>query len=74
MDGPRGRGDERGICSRFSLHVMPMNYMFTFFLTWALPNPEGRHHPFLLNAQDVQESAIPNKSPDKGQGRKEVRR
>lgn len=26
------------------------NYMFTSFLTWVR---EGRHYPFILNAQDV---------------------
>ena len=66
IDSRRGCGDERGISYRFLLHVMPINFMFTFFLTWVR---EGRHHPFISNAQDVQERAIPIESPQ-GTGEK----
>jgi len=31
------------------------NELHVYFLSnLALPNPEGRYHPFILNAQDVQ--------------------
>jgi len=34
VDGHVDRRGERGISRLLFLHVMQMNYMFTFFLTW----------------------------------------
>ena len=63
----RGCGDGRGISASFLSARHATNYMFTFFLTWVR---EGRHHPFISHAQDVQEGAIPNQPPRQGAGEK----
>jgi hypothetical protein len=56
---PRPVRVSEGVLVTFG-HVIATNFMFTFFLTWVR---EGRHHHFILNAQDVPESAIPNEPP-----------